>query len=416
MSTDICHECKEPQTHATQEGLLVCADCVATALQQKNLTIESGLMETVQNGMFFIIFQLLYSPTHFISYSLFALAIFPPELKGPPKPVRSFVPSAISRAISSLSDSEYERLFFREIVISDHTKRNRAWAKKTYEEYVEKINAKDGRNLQPFPVDSIIVSSFIKCVGTTGTFTLETIKSTLVSGIKAAHKELTGASISKEISESINMALKVVNKHPKCRRGGEGKEPAIAEDVLKIIDMTPDGVKCKAREAACWLMGLCTGARAITLSNVLLKDIIEIRKSDRLPGVEIVQINYEVTKGCTNWKQPVCLEGNTSHRHSGNVLYWLNEWLKQRFSVDLYTISTWPANIKEAKLFDWKEDAMSVCFATRSQAAGFPRGMHSLHSLRSGFICSFSMLAGEDECSRKAVLEITGMVGGKHVY
>jgi hypothetical protein len=55
---------------------------------------------------------------------------------------------------------------------------------------------------------------------------------------------------------------------------------------------------------------------------------------------------------------------------------------------------------------------MSQLFKSRAECAGFPRGMLSFHSLRSGFLCTAFMKTGTDRNMQQAILEHIAFVGG----
>jgi hypothetical protein len=109
----------------------------------------------------------------------------------------------------------------------------------------------------------------------------------------------------------------------------------------------------------------------------------------------------------------VTLEGSTTRYSTVDFVYWLQQHLRQAFGLDL---DHWPWDLstqeQDRKLWTWKKMAMSELFKSRTQQAGFPRGMLSFHSLRSGFLCSAFLKTGTDRNLQQAILEHTAFVGG----
>lgn len=69
-------------------------------------------------------------------------------------------------------------------------------------------------------------------------------------------------------------------------------------------------------------------------------------------------------------------------------------------------------NIGQVSLFGLSEEALRERFKSAASKAGYPDGLLSFHSLRSGFLCSALIKSGTDESARTAVLEQTAFVAG----
>jgi hypothetical protein len=65
----------------------------------------------------------------------------------------------------------------------------------------------------------------------------------------------------------------------------------------------------------------------------------------------------------------------------------------------------------DERLFRWKASAAREIFSDRVLNAGFPPGLFSYHSLRSGFLCSALLKAGSQK-ERESILEYTAFVAG----
>lgn len=108
-------------------------------------------------------------------------------------------------------------------------------------------------------------------------------------------QKIIGPSIYRMSGKDQNVleALKTAyrdNKKVGVDKKFNGKKSAcIADDVLKIINATPDTVLTKAEEASLWLFSLYTGARAISATSLRIKDL-SWREG-------VLQARIQVTKG-----------------------------------------------------------------------------------------------------------------------
>ena len=127
-----------------------------------------------------------------------------------------------------------------------------------------------------------------------------------------------------------------------------GKDAAIFSDVVHIINCT-ENIPSKAAEASCWLFAVSTGARAVTCSNILLSDIVQVTPSSLNNNNNnnnsslhlLVQIRERVTKGNSNWNHTVTLEGDVHNSSDNNFVYWLERHLKKQFNLSLLSFSCW---------------------------------------------------------------------------
>lgn len=67
--------------------------------------------------------------------------------------------------------------------------------------------------------------------------------------------------------------------------------------------------------------------------------------------------------------------------------------------------------MENEKLWHWSAESARELFKKRVRKAGFPNGMFSYHSLRSGFLCSALLNASCRE-EKEAILERTALVAG----
>ncbi|KAH7821996.1 uncharacterized protein MONOS_17694 [Monocercomonoides exilis] len=202
--------------------------------------------------------------------------------------------------------------------------------------------------------------------------------------------------VQKRLTEEVRDAISLVIKEGRVDKGvkpnGCGKEPCLLKDVERIVENTSDLHPDKAMEASLWLTAVSTGARAVTMCNVLLSDIGVILDAVG-KDTKVLKMKFRVTKGNIRWNHDVTLEGNLEERTNTNVLYWLNEHLKKSFKLDLHNRDCWvlTETQKEQKIWNWRRDSMSM---------------------RSGFMCSALLATGLDAHSRDSTFTFTAAIAG----
>ena len=282
---------------------------------------------------------------------------------------------------------------------SESTLKKRKWALELYQNFCVSFS------YQPFPFNNQILI-FIKHLHKAG-YAPNSIADVIIPSLKRIHYEKLQQKPGDEIDRLISDLLKSTRK--KYIR--KTREPSITFDVAKIIETTPEGLIDKAEEFSLWLCAMYTGARSITMSNIRLGDIHNVIASS-IPGLTIVQIKFRVTKGNPTDDHIISLEGSINIKKTLDAIYWLEQHLQDSFKLSLKNFSEWKLSEIDLSRKLWKlnENSMSNRFSSRAICAGYPAGMFSFHSLRSGFISSAIIAAGTDENKIKAVLEHTAYV------
>lgn len=312
-----------------------------------------------------------------------------------------------TNALVNLSRERFEYLKTTKSMYSPSTLKKHSWVKPMYEGFCAFWN------LDPWPIKEDISASFTRWLGLDVGYAINSIEDVIIPCLKRINEEQTGERLSKQVDLFISRALKDVKRHKKKDQVSQGKEPAITVDVRHIIESTPDGLPSKSAEASLWLCALSTGARGITCSNILLQDIINATLLIDQKML-IVQFKYRITKGTENWNHIVTLEGNPYLKETLNFAYWFRLHLKENFDLDVLEYQLWKLSQaqKEKKIWHWSCDSMRELFKSRARFAGFPDGMLSFHSLRSGFLCSALIKAGSSKDAVTGVLENTAFVAG----
>ncbi|KAH7827159.1 uncharacterized protein MONOS_16000 [Monocercomonoides exilis] len=282
-------------------------------------------------------------------------------------------------------------------------------------EYVEDIYITfcNMRRIPAYPLDTRNAASFLRFLYRSRCYVRASIENVFACSLKRIESMRTGVPVSAEVSQSIANVLQEGRIDKSVKDSGNGKEPCLLCDVARIISKTNDLSPSKAMEASLWLVAIFTGARAVTMWNVLVGDIGALIPSESGDTL-ILKINLRVTKGNPHWNHTISLEGTLDERNDLNVLYWLNQHLIQTFSLDLREIESWVLNedLKFRRLWDLNRDAMSQRLRRRAQDAGYPHDLFSFHSFRSGFMCSAILASGVDAHSRDSTYIFTAAIAG----
>lgn len=290
--------------------------------------------------------------------------------------------------------------------IPESTLKKWRWVLGIYEGYFKAVEKKG------FPLEAEVVNGFINLMVMEGAYAMKSVECIVLPCLKSLNKEITGQEVCPRQWTKIHKFSACLRKLAPKPDGNHCKEPAILQDVVRIIDHMPEVYHDKAREAAAFLFSLNTGARALTTASVLLRDIVKVTASDKEGGL-LVQVRLNVTKGTTEWRHGVTISGNPSVKETANTVYWLDEYLKKQFKLSLHSRKQWVlASHANTTLFGLSPDCLRERFIRAAAHCGFPPHMLSYHSLRSGFLCSALITAGSSEDQRRAVLESTAFVAG----
>jgi hypothetical protein len=119
---------------------------------------------------------------------------------------------------------------------SDSTLKKHHWVLKLYSAFATAFT------LQPWPLDPVIVSGFIRFLGLEAKYAVGSIEDVIIPSLKRINTEKTGIPPSNELHQYMAQALKDVKNSKTHLNSPEGKEPAIVTDVKRIIELTPPGV------------------------------------------------------------------------------------------------------------------------------------------------------------------------------
>ncbi|KAH7818577.1 uncharacterized protein MONOS_14930 [Monocercomonoides exilis] len=281
--------------------------------------------------------------------------------------------------------------------------------------YVEQVYATfcEQRRISMYPLNKTNASAFLRFLYRSRCYVRSTIENVFACSLKRIEIMRTGSPISDEVEHAIAQVLREGRNDKNAKGDGKGKEPCILSDVERIIDRTNDQSPTKAMEASLWLVAINTGARAITVSNVLIGDIGALITSES-GETQILKIKFRITKANQNWNHTVSIEGTLDQRDNLNCLYWLNQHLKNAFDLDLHNRDSWVLGdmLKKQRLWNLTRDAMSQRLRRRAQAAGYPHDLFSFHSFRSGFMCSAILAAGVDAHARDSAYMYTAAIAG----
>ncbi len=272
----------------------------------------------------------------------------------------------------------------------------------------------------PYPLTVKRSFQFVRYLAERCGFAIGSIDTVFVASVKRLHKIETGASVPLVVQNALRAGINLVRRTCPHLLYVQNRQPCCINDVAHIIQSTPDGYLQKNEEASCWLLSVSTGARLGTMTNILLQDIIAVRKSSNLgpdgAPLTVVQFLYRVLKNEPNANHRVSVEGSLTIPSNTDPVYHLEQHLQKAFNLSLFDYYQWknsnltPQFIPSVKVWHWNDGTMYSTFKSAAEKAGYPHDLFCFHSLRAGFICSAIINCGSNGEARAAALETTAFV------
>lgn len=315
--------------------------------------------------------------------------------------------------LNQMTDAELENFVNTPLERTPAARKKEAWVLSMYIPFCQRLHQSN-----PFPLDARIACAFLRFMALKCKYALTGIKNVMMYALLNAEKDRCGKNDA-VVADRMLRTLNQLRHNKKVVQGGEGKEPLVYFDLQELITRIPNNLSVKAGDASLFLFSLHTGARAITCSNITYDDILYVQQHSVSKLTRVV-INQKVSKGKPRWNMPVCIEGYVDREHPLDLVYWLQNYIKQETNLSLSELviqNSLPTNpLKGKKLWHYTTDSMRECLKKRLIQAGFPPHKFSHHSLRSGYITSCLLVAGADPGRRAAVMELTSLVADWKTY
>jgi hypothetical protein len=190
------------------------------------------------------------------------------------------------------------------------------------------------------------------------------------------------------IAHGVKERLAEKGKINEAQYGGGGAEPLMQFDLQHIFDHMPLGWSHCYLLKGFMSLGLCCGARGVSLVNLKWKHLKII--TNRAPNSDVVYVtltvNITVTKG-GRIDHSVTFQGDSNDSSCMNPFYHLNLLCVQMLKKTLFDVSTFSKTELNLLLFDSTTDAMSGLIRVACYNSGYPKDFFTCHSLRSGFLC-----------------------------
>ena len=218
------------------------------------------------------------------------------------------------------------------------------------------------------------------------------------------------------LAHGVKERLEEKGKIAESQYGGGGAEPIMQFDLQHMFNNMPLGWTHCYLLKAFMSLGLCCGARGVSLTNLRWQHLKVI--TNRAPGSDTVYVtltvNITVTKGGRT-DHSVTFQGDATDSSCMNPFYHLNLFCLQMLKKPLFDVSTFSKDELNMLLFDSTTDAMSGLVRVACYNSGYPKDFFTCHSLRSGFLCCMVIhkylnpLVARDD---NDVLFISGIVAG----
>ena len=183
--------------------------------------------------------------------------------------------------------------------------------------------------------------------------------------------------------------------------GGGGAEPLMQFDLQHIFEHMPKGCTHYYLLRAFMSLGLCCGARGVSLVNLKWKHLKVIQNQaphDANLIYVTLTVNITVTKGGKT-DHSVTFQGNAQDSSCMNPFCHLNQLsLLANTGCSLLDFDSLTDKQLDSLIFDATPDAMSGFIRTAASNSGYPKDMFTL---RSGFLCKHghSQISESTDCS-----------------
>lgn len=274
-------------------------------------------------------------------------------------------------------------------------------------------------NFQPFPLDENNAPSFIHFLGKSGKYNSNSIDKVVRYALFRLNLEKTHLAVSDYVTAKMNAEVNALYKDETVRQPSEGMTPITTDDMKIIIEKIPDIDPEKPRIASLFLFALSTGSRASTCSGVKLCHLIYYYERNDIYNNITLVIKQEVLKNKKIKNKSVSISGNILNKDSLNVIYWLNQYLIKSFKtnvIELVKFNINHPNEKQDFLWPLKPDSMSLILKRRVKQAGLEIEKVGMHSLRSGFLTSATLIHNDNESRLRSSIEKAAIIADWEVY
>ena len=276
--------------------------------------------------------------------------------------------------------SEFQRAPAR--LYAEATIRKDRWVDRLWRAYCERIEC------DPYPVEKDAAIGFLRVLGEANGVARKTISQVIFPGLMRLHESHTGGPMDSIIKRTIS---RIVRDLP----GGHHMErdPFLFCDANRVISVLLTSGNRSARHFSMILVTLETGARASTIADVRLCDILGVTRTRAgLP----VSLRYRTMK--TGGVHEVTIEGSTTVESPLDSVFWLNEYIRQRYQLELslwndYVSRGVVSSSRDERLLGWAAGSLGIVFRNMFTAAGYERYMFSFHSFRKGCLANHIVLS-----------------------
>lgn len=317
--------------------------------------------------------------------------------------------------LDDTNDDDLEDLVNAVKQYASSTLRKHEWSLAIYNAFATR------RNKEADVIDLKVVAEMVPLLMRNGMYEANAVQYVIIASLKRIYRQQQNIDkLSVDEKAMLTKAFQDGKKASNNPRFGKGKSPMINSDVEYIINTIPLGDKDRAHDASLITFGLHTGARAISCSNMELRDLTAYQHIDNTTSsaqLGRLFIVLRITKGNPSWNHPITLEGYPTTPSNIDVVYWLRAHIMKKFKLDMIDIGkgkwlTLSDDEKKQRIWDTERDAMRERVKRRAYLAGYNKKMFGFHSLRSGFMGSAAIECYGDEDKMKGALETTAFIAG----
>jgi len=169
---------------------------------------------------------------------------------------------------------KYEEYSKLEITPNSIIKKHYKWVSNIYTPF-SKLFQKN-----PFPLQPKTVSAFLKFCLIECQYTMKTVLEGIIPTLKYKEREHTKKfNINEEVLDAISITINSIKNQKNYNPGGNGKEPCTYKDLYNIILSMDIYSFNYEEEISLYLLALNCGARACSIANIKIGDILQVNYS-----------------------------------------------------------------------------------------------------------------------------------------
>jgi hypothetical protein len=283
--------------------------------------------------------------------------------------------------LNALSDEDLNNLESAPpSLYSQETVRKDRWVDGMWREYCTR------RSVDAYPIVEEKAMGFLRLLSQEMGYARSSLSQCVLPGLFRLHAGNFGEDLDSGSKKRISRILKNL---PKGRR--IDRDPFLYCDAHRVIGIHLSQLRSRsARHFSMLLVAMQTGARVGSIADVHVSDILNVT---RTPAGLAVSLRFRNMK--TGGTHEVTIEGSPSVETTTDSVFWLREYLQQRFGLELADLNFYRDRrlLPDVSLWGWRSASLAQEFKGMMVRVGYDPNLFSFHSLRRGCLANHIILS-----------------------